>query len=226
MAAQHPNFKRARVAQWTREKIEALTTPELRQLHANAVRLKETEIEAMCGEVLDARPRGRLVERKPARKHAAKGLVSRFAALGLCGVVPRNRFWSRSGVRESDGGVVLTLWADDVKRVNGPSECLLWAPNVDGKRKWSDSPGGKERLAHCRTAVERGAAEGLLVYGVRIEGTLPEEKVLHMDGVDAENVLNIRVEQRGEEYWATWDGRMPGGAARPLEAPATEALPA
>ena len=48
------NFKRARVETWTREKIESLTTVEVRQLEANAIRLGETEIAALCGEVLDA----------------------------------------------------------------------------------------------------------------------------------------------------------------------------
>jgi hypothetical protein len=87
---------------------------------------------------------------------------------------------------------------------------------VDGTRAWSDSPGGKERLAHCRLAAQRGEAEGLLVYGVRLEGTLPEQKVLHLDGVDAEEVLALRVEQRGEEFWAAWSRPPHGGEPRPV----------
>lgn len=218
------NFKRGRAALWTRDKIEPLSTLEVRQLLANAQRLGETEIAALCDEVLGARPRGRVVERKPRRKREVQGLLSRGAALGARGVVPRSRTWSRSGVREGDGTVVMTLWADDVRTANNESSCLLWAPNVDGARPWSDSPGGKERLAHCRLAQERGEAEGLLTYGVRLDGTLPEQKVLHLDGVDAEDVLALRVEQRGEEYWAVWSRPPHGGEPRPVaQVPAVEA---
>jgi len=47
-----------RSAAWTREKIETLTTPEVRQLRENAQRLSETEIVGLCDQVLSARPRG------------------------------------------------------------------------------------------------------------------------------------------------------------------------
>jgi len=212
-------IKRGRAAHWTRDKIEPLSTLEIRQLLANAQRLGETEIAALCDEVLGARPRGRAVERKPTRKRAMSGLVARNAALGARGVVPQNRNWSRSGVRESDGAVVMTLWAQDVHTQNHRSECLLWAPNVDGSRPWSDSRGGQERLEHCRLALERGSAEGLLAYGVRLEGSLPEEKVLHLDGLDPENVVALRIEQRGEEYWGVWDD----GTLAPAAAPQPQA---
>lgn len=195
---------RGRVAKWTREKINALTTPELRQLRLNAERLLETEIAALCAEVLEERPRGRTTVRRPKRKGSAGRLVARNKAFELRGVSLQNRFWSRSGVRGSDGTVVVAMWAEDVQRVNAVSSCLLWAPNVAGSRPWSDKLGGKERLAHCRLAAESGAAEGLLVYGTRLEGSLPEEKALSVDGADAENILELRVEKRGEEYWATW----------------------
>lgn len=200
------SFQRPRVAMWTKEKISTLTTPEVRQLHANAERLLETEIAALCDEVLDARPRGHAPVRRPRRKGEVRRLVSRNKALGMRGVTLRNRFWSRGGVRPSDGAVVMALWAGDVQRAGSVSSCLLWAPNVGGARPWSDSPGGAERLEQCRQALARGEAEGLLVYGERLEGTLPEEKALSVEGADAENVLALRVEQRAEEYWATWDG--------------------
>jgi hypothetical protein len=48
---------RGRAAQWTKEKIDTLTTPDVRNLHANAERLLETEIAALCIEVLGSRPR-------------------------------------------------------------------------------------------------------------------------------------------------------------------------
>lgn len=62
---------RARVALWTHEKIESLSTIEVRQLHANALRLAEPEIAEICDTVLGSR-RGRKVDADaPAAKRAA-----------------------------------------------------------------------------------------------------------------------------------------------------------
>jgi hypothetical protein len=49
----------ARAAEWTRERIDALSTAEVRQLRDNAARLHESEIAALCEEVLVGRPRAR-----------------------------------------------------------------------------------------------------------------------------------------------------------------------
>lgn len=49
----------SRAAQWTREKIDSLSTAEVRQLRDNAERLHEPEIAALCEQVLGARPRTR-----------------------------------------------------------------------------------------------------------------------------------------------------------------------
>lgn len=197
---------RGRAARWTRERISTLTTVELRQLRVNAERLRETELATLCAELLGQRPGGRAAVRRPRRKGGLQHLVARSKAFELRGVSLQSRNWSRSGLRPPEDTVVVAIWADDVQRSGGASSCLLWAPNVNGSRPWSDKPGGRERLAHCQLACERGAAEGLLVYGTRLEGWLPEEKALSVDGADAETVLAIRVELRGEEYWATWNG--------------------
>jgi hypothetical protein len=183
---------RGRVAKWSKEQIDKLTTPELRALLENAERLKEPEVAALCNELLDARPRGRPpVRREPG---LARRLVSRGKAFEMNGIAPRNRIWSRGGLR-SDGAVVLAVRADEVRKAEGADSYLLWAPNVGDSHPWSDTPGGKERLEHCRLALERGAAEGLLIY--------PKDKSMSTEGVDAETVLELRVEKRGEEYWAT-----------------------
>ena len=63
--------QRARVALWTLEKIDSLTTPEIRQLRANADRLQEDDISALCAQVLAGRPRGLAAARAPARKKKA-----------------------------------------------------------------------------------------------------------------------------------------------------------
>jgi hypothetical protein len=60
-------LNRPRVALWTRDRIESLSTLEVRQLLENALRLAEPEIAALCGAVLDARPRGRAPVRKSKR---------------------------------------------------------------------------------------------------------------------------------------------------------------
>ena len=46
-----------RTAQWTRERIDALSTAEVRQLRDNAERLHEAQIAALCEQVLGSRPR-------------------------------------------------------------------------------------------------------------------------------------------------------------------------
>jgi len=62
-----------RSAAWTKERIEALTTPEIRQLRENALRLGETEIGGLCDEILKVRPKtgSGLKSVKPAAKRKA-----------------------------------------------------------------------------------------------------------------------------------------------------------
>jgi hypothetical protein len=84
--------------------------------------------------------------------------------------------------------VVLVVRADEVQKSDDVHRYLLWAPNRDDSQPWSDTPGGQERLEHCRIALERGCAKGLPLYG---------------KGVALDAVLELRVEKRGEEYWAT-----------------------
>jgi hypothetical protein len=168
----------------------------------NAERLKEPEVAALCNQILDARPRGRPPVRRDRRAGPARRLVTRGKAFEIHGVAVGNRVWSRGGVR-NDGAVVLALSADEVQEADGAQSYLLWAPNVADSRPWSDTPGGKERLEHCRIALERGAAEGLLVYGKRTAGAAPKDNGTSAERVDAETVLSLRIEKRGEEYWAT-----------------------
>ena len=55
--------------------------------------------------------------------------------------------------------------------------------------------------------MARADVEGLLVYGRPLEGSLPEDRARTISGIDAETVLNFKVEKRGAEYWARWGGR-------------------
>ena len=71
------NLRRSpKVALWTRDKIETLTTIEVRQLQANALRLAETEIAAICELVLDSRPHGHPPEPRKAPRAARKRAVA------------------------------------------------------------------------------------------------------------------------------------------------------
>lgn len=61
-------LQRPKVALWTRERIDSLTTIEVRQLHANALRLGEPEIAAICDTVLGSRRGRKAVPGRPAAK--------------------------------------------------------------------------------------------------------------------------------------------------------------
>jgi len=58
MQVRNNAFKPRRAATWTRERIEQLGTPEIKQLRINAGTLGENEIVALCDQALSARPRG------------------------------------------------------------------------------------------------------------------------------------------------------------------------
>lgn len=194
--------KLAQAVQWTKEKISGLATSDVRQLRDNAQRLSQPEIVSRCDEVLVGRPKG-----DPARStktKSSKRLVSRNRAFEMRGVHLQSPAWSRGGVRKSDGMVVVTVWSGDIKTNGGGCNYRLWSPNVAGSCAWSDTPGGKERLEHCKAAMQRGEIEGLLVHGQRIEGTLPDDKAASIEGVDPEVVLRMQIEMRAKEYWATW----------------------
>lgn len=196
MRSAAPLLPRGRVAHWSREQIDKLSTLELRALLANAERLHEPEVAAICNELLDARPHGHPPARRRARAAVARRLVTRNKAFEQHGVAVRSRLWSHGGTC-TDGAVVLAMHIDDVRPADAEMSCLLWAPNVGGARPWSDSAGGKERLEHCRSAALRGTARGLLMHG----------DAGRAERVDVENVLELRIEQRGDEYWASWTAK-------------------
>jgi hypothetical protein len=196
---------------WTRERIEQLGRPEIEQLRANAETLGESEIAELCAEVLKSMPKRAAARGAAAGVKNGRHLISRSRAFEARGVFLQDTRGSWSGVRKSDGTVVMTIWAKDVDSGEGTCRYLLWAPNIDGSRPWSDKAAGRERLEHCRLALKQGSAEGLLVYGERLEGHLPEDKARTVQGVDPETVLRFKVEAHGDEYWAVW-GRRTGPA--------------
>ncbi len=63
--------KPGRSAAWTKDRIEGLATPEVRQLRDNAQRLSEEQIVGLCDEVLKTRPRGSAKTAKPTKRPAA-----------------------------------------------------------------------------------------------------------------------------------------------------------
>ncbi len=198
-----------RSPEWTRERIDKLGTQEIEQLRINAAGLGEEAVVALCDEALRGRPRGGAGRgTAPPRNAKAPRLISRVRAFEARGVYLDDPRASWGGVRESDGTVVMSLWADAIKSRDGGCNYLLWAPNVDDSRPWSDTAAGKERLKHCQLVIERGGAEGLLVHGERLPGHIPEDKARSVHGVDPETVVLFRVEKHGAEYWATW-GKKP-----------------
>lgn len=203
-------FKTGRAAQWTRERLQQLGRQELLHLRANAERLAEPELAALCGEILKALPaRGPGSSGAASRQKVRTRLIPRTKAFEARGVYLQDVRVSWSGVRKSDGTVVFALWARAVQSEDGGCVCLIWAPNLAGRRSWSDSVGGRERLEHCRMAIERGGAEGLLVQGEPMDGRLPEDRARTVLGIDPETVIHFRVEQRGDEYWAVWGKHSP-----------------
>jgi hypothetical protein len=188
---------------WTIERLTRLNRSELTQLRTNAVGLGDAQVAALCDKAL-----------LKAAKDSAGAMARRLKASGVRLVSRRNAFETRGvtlhelsswgGVRSSDGTVVLSIWKDAIQSDAGLCSYLLWAPNQQGSRPWSDKPAGQERLEHCRQACERGSAEALLVYGEPLEGRIPEDKAKTISGVDAAIVLRVGVVLRGKEYWAEW----------------------
>ena len=190
--------------QWTAERIAELSVQDIKQLRDNAERLQEVEVVALCAHALEsARPPQAGPGPKSPPRHARK-LLARTRAFEARGVWLHDPKTSWGGVRKSDGAVVMALWADHIVSADGGCRYLLWRPNSDGGRPWSDTLAGRERLEHCRRAMQAGRAEGLLVHGESLHGRLPQEKAHSVYGVDPETVLVFKVELRGEDYWAVW----------------------
>ena len=199
-------FKRGNAEEWTVARIGELSVQEIKQLLENAERLDEPALVERCRAALRGARSShrRLAQRSPATRTKARRLIARVKAFEARGVYLQDARSSWSGVRKADGMVVMALWADGIETAEGACRYLLWAPNVNGARPWSDKAAGKERLEHCKRALELGSAEGLLVYGVGLAAHLPEDKAQAIHGADAETVLTFKVEQVGTEFWARW----------------------
>ena len=207
-------FKAQHGQEWTLERLARLDTADLQQLRDNAAGLGAVTVVALCDTALEGRPKARAKRGGAAAlPKRARKLISRSKAFQARGVYLPEHDSSWSGVRKSDGAVVMSLWAPAIARAKGGCRQLLWGPNVDGLRPWSDTLAGQERLAHCKLALERGAAEGLLVYGENFDGEAAEHNARSVHGVDPERVVSFRVERHGEEYWAVWGAK---AEARPL----------
>jgi hypothetical protein len=202
-------FKSGRASAWTPERLAELGRDDLVNLQANAQRLGEEELASLCGQRLEQLPRrGPASSGARARDKSRQPLLPRTKAFAALGVWLRDPRTSWSGVRKGDGVVVMAMWHGAVQSRDGGCYCLLWAPNVDGARPWSDTAAGRERLDHCKLAAERGA-QGLLVQGEALEGRLPEERARTVFGIDATAVIPMQVEMQGAEYWASWGKKAP-----------------
>jgi hypothetical protein len=187
---------------WTAERLDKLGREELAQLAANAERLGESELAERCREILKSAPKGG--GGTGARTDRSGRLVPRSHAFAARGVYLKDPGRSWSGIRKADGKVVFAMWRAAVLLENGGCACLLWGPNRDGARVWSDGDAGRERLEHCKLAAGQAAAEGILVHGVALEGRLPEDRARSVLGVDPDTLISLAVVARGEEFWGVW----------------------
>ena len=205
LKAAHDVLTHGAGSKWTLERIAQLSVPDIRQLRENAERLNNAAVAGLCTEALSVAPAVARAARSRLRSTIKpRRLIARAKAFAARGVWLEDPGKSWGGVRKSDGSVVLALWADAIESADGGCSYLLWAPNVKGSRAWSDQPAGRERLAHCKQAMQLGRAEGLLVYGECCAGHIPEDKAYTVLGVDPETVVIFQVEMRGAEFWATW----------------------
>lgn len=197
-------LKRGRAASWTPERLAQLGKHDIEALRENALRLGETELAALCDEALKKAPKG-----------AGRGNGPLKAVPRNLRYLPRTKAFEARGVHLTDprtswsgmtaaGDVVIALWAPAVESRDGGCAGLLWSPNEEGSRPWSDGSAGKERLEHCRRALARGKASLLLVHGESLADRLPEDKARSIHGIDPQVVIDVQVEKRGEEYWAVW----------------------
>jgi hypothetical protein len=198
-------FKRTGAADWTAERIAQLGKQDIEQLRENALRLGEEDLATLCAQMLSSKPKASAKgDGPPAKTKKNLKLVARTKAFEMHGVHLLDPRTSWSGVRKHDGAVVIALWAAAIEARDGTCSCLLWAPSENGDRAWSDSGAGKERLEHCKMAVQKGGATGLMVHGERLADRLPEDKARSVHGVDSTATLAFTVEKRGDQYWAVW----------------------
>jgi hypothetical protein len=195
-------------------RLGGMTAREIRQLRDNALGLDQPAVAELCTEALKGRSEARVQTRgRWAPRTQARHLVARSKAFQARGVYLADPRSDWGGVRRDDGAVVFALWADTVVSSEGTCRYLLWAANVDGRRPWSEKPAGLARLEHCQRALDNGRAEGLLAYGQALEGYIPEDKAHTIYGIDADVVLELQVQRRGDEYWALWGKRTRSVAA-------------
>lgn len=205
-------LKLSRTQEWTLERLKQLSKQDIKQLRANADRLGETAVVAVCDEALKARPRTAGGSGAAAARIGTKRLISRASAFQARGIYLPELGNSWSGVRKADGVVVFSLWASKVVSAPEGCSCLLWQPDLEGAQPWSDTDAGKLRLEHCKLALAQGCAEGLLVHGEALDGYLPEHKARTVHGVDPEVVVRFTVQQRGKQYWAVWGAKAEQGS--------------
>lgn len=124
--------------------------------------------------------------------------IQAFEEQGVSLIYP-SRSWS--GIRKSDGSVVIALREGEVQPFREGFRCLLWAPVIESATEWVDRPIKAERLEHCRVAAADGGADALIVRGSGAE-------------VERGVTVGLRVELRRGEYWGYWGTASVGTAER------------
>lgn len=146
------------------------------------------------------------------RERASSGrLMPRARAFEMQGVTLKYPSRSWSGVRYDDGAVVLAVQAREVQVDAHGCNVLLWTPRAHAGPGGADRASRAERLEHCRLALRRGHAEGLIAHGDAAE-------------MDPNVIVTLRVVVLGTEYWGRWRAQRSVVAARhPKHFPSSEA---
>src|SRR2546425_2852376 len=130
MQVRKPVIKPPRAHDWTLERIAQLSKRDIEQLRINAETLGEAEVVALCAQALKPRP---------GSKAKAGQLISRTKAFEARGVSLQAARSSWSGVRRSDGAVVMCLWAGAGESSSGGCSHPLWGAHLRG----APPPAGK-----------------------------------------------------------------------------------
>ena len=171
---------------WTIEKVKTLTDTDVKTLKANAERRDNQPIVEMCERVLVERhpPRSapgsgylsmtRTVKKKGEEKDSTTSLenlaarrvnrrrspkISISAHFNNLGAPLKNVRWSWGAIREGSGEVILRVWRDEVREIDGNKYVQLTNMARFGASK---HPGFRERLSHLER-LQSGSG-GFLIF--------------------------------------------------------------
>jgi len=201
---------------WTLEKIRLLTDADVKALKANAERRAAQSVAEMCEVVMEERrpppkasamkyasitrtPEGKGEEKDSAtspenlaarwvnRRQSPK--ISISAHFNNFGAPLKNVRWSWGAVRQASGEVILRVWTDTVREIEGNKYVQLTNMARFGTSK---HPGFRERLSHIK--LLQSGSGGLLFFCEAKDTTALPRKIAGFDEKlsRATNLIEIR----------------------------------